>query len=132
MQNLQFYRAKKKQLKLTNQAIAQQSGIPIRTIEDFFRGAHQNPRIDTVEAINKVLGIKTDADRIDEEKSLDLKDRFEWTDEEKSLGVGRRATYLSDDEWDWLELRSEVLRIKGEDYLKTLITMIEAITKEKP
>lgn len=52
-----------------------------------------------------------------------------WTDEEKALGVGRRAVYLSEDEFDWLELRSEVIRTKGEDYLQTLITMIKAVTK---
>lgn len=58
-----------------------------------------------------------------------LKPTSEWTDEEKALGVGRRATYLSEDEWEWLELRSEVIRTKGEDYLKTLIVMIDAVTK---
>lgn len=116
MQNLQFYKTKKKQLKLTNQAISELSGIPKRTIEDFFRGASVNPRIDTVEAINRVLGIKSDAD---------------WTDEEKSAGVGRYPTYLSEDEVEWVELRSEVLRVKGEDYLQTLITMIEAVIKQK-
>lgn len=56
---------------------------------------------------------------------------FEWTDEEKALGVGRHATYLSEEEIEWLELRSEVLRVRGEDYLKTLITMIAAVIKEK-
>ena len=116
MQNLQFYKTRKKQLKLTNQQISNESGIPKRTIEDFFRGASENPRIDTVEAINRVLGIKTDAD---------------WTDEEKALGVGKHPTYLSEEEMEWLELRSEVLRVKGQDYLKTLITMIEAVIKEK-
>ena len=53
----------------------------------------------------------------------------EITPELKAAGVGRRAIYLSDDEFDWLELRSEVLRTKGEEYLKTLKVMIEAVTK---
>ena len=53
----------------------------------------------------------------------------EITPELKVAGVGRRAIYLSDDEFDWLELRSEVLRTKGEEYLKTLKVMIEAVTK---
>ena len=55
--------------------------------------------------------------------------RTEITSEEKAAGVGRRAIYLSDDEFDWLELRSEVIRTKGEEYLKTLKVMIEAVTK---
>ncbi len=112
MNNLNFYKTRKKQLKLTNQEISEISGIPKRTIEDFFSGASENPRIDTVDAINKVLGIKSDAD--------------EWTDEEKALGVGRRAIYLSEDEFDWLELRSQVIEVQGESYLNTLIAMIKA------
>lgn len=35
------------------------------------------------------------------------------------------------EEYEWLELRNEVLRVKGEDYLKTLITMINAVVNEK-
>ena len=51
------------------------------------------------------------------------------TPEEKALGVGRKATYLSEEEWEWLELRSEILSEKGEDFLKSLIVMINAIAK---
>ena len=36
MQNLQFYKVRKKQLKLTNLLIAEKSGLPRRTVEDFF------------------------------------------------------------------------------------------------
>ncbi len=57
MQNLQFYKNRKKQLKLTNQAISDLSGIPKRTVEDFFSGTSENPRIDTVEAIERALGL---------------------------------------------------------------------------
>ncbi len=48
------------------------------------------------------------------------------TPEEKALGVGRRAIYLSEDEFDWLELRSQVIEVQGESYLNTLIAMIKA------
>lgn len=61
--------------------------------------------------------------------SVDYLVGHELTTEEKNAGIGRHKTHLSDDEWRWLELRSEVLRTKGEDYLNTLITMIEAVTK---
>ncbi len=54
----------------------------------------------------------------------------QWTDEEKALGVGRHKTHLSEDEFEWLELRSEILRIHGENYLNTLKTMLNALTKE--
>ena len=72
MDNLQFYRNKKKELKLTNEDIAKMSGIPKRTVEDFFRGAAQNPRIDTVLAIERALGLN--------EKSPVLKDEVELND----------------------------------------------------
>lgn len=114
MNNLQMYRNKKKELKLTNEKISALSGIPKRTVEDFFRGATPNPKIDTVEAIEKALGISS---------------RLEWTDEERALGVGNHPTFLSDIEREWLELGSEVLRIRGEDYYKVLKKMIEAAIK---
>ncbi len=55
MNNLQFYKARKKQLKLTNLQICELSGLPKRTVEDFFRGASANPRIDTVKQSIKCL-----------------------------------------------------------------------------
>lgn len=54
----------------------------------------------------------------------------EWTDEDYANGVTDKARIeVTVAEYEWLELRSEVLRVKGEDYLKTLIDMIEGITK---
>ena len=104
-----------KQNKITYQTLSEKSGIPLGTLKNIFSRCEINPRLDTMQAI---------------EEALDLKDRYEWTDEEKALGVGRRATYLSEDEWEWLELRSEVIEAQGEDYLQTLIVMIKAaITK---
>ncbi len=103
-----------KKQKITYEDLSQKSGISIGTLKSIFSGRTPNPRIDTIQTI---------------EKALDLQDRYEWTKEEKAAGVGRRAIYLSDDEFDWLELRSEVIRTKGEEYLKTLKVMIEAVTK---
>lgn len=57
MYTLEFYKQRKKELKLTNQKIAEISGIPKRTIEDFFCGASQDPRISTVQAIERALGL---------------------------------------------------------------------------
>lgn len=54
-----------------------------------------------------------------------------WTEEEKAAGVGRHPTYLSEDETNWLELRSEILRTQGEDYLAAVVTMLEAVINKK-
>lgn len=114
MNNLQYYRDRKKKLKLTNDAIAEISGIPKRTVEDFFRGASQNPRIDTVQAIERALGISHEP---------------EWTDEEKALGVGNHPTYLSEEEWEWIELRNEILSVKSPEYLEAIINLIKTAIK---
>lgn len=106
----------KKEKKLTYEELSQKSGVPISTIYDIFRGVTSAPRIDTMQAIEEALG---------------LNKPLEWTDEEKEAGVGRHPTYLSEDEMEWLELRSEVIRTQGEEYLKTLKIMVEAVTKQK-
>lgn len=59
------------------------------------------------------------------------KQPLEWTEEDKALGVGSHPTVLSEDEWEWLELRSEVLRLKGKDYLDMLERMIKAAIEIK-
>ena len=73
MKNLQFYKDTKKKLKMTIQQISEKSGLPRRTIEDFFREASKNPRIDTVEAIERALGIKND---LVIEGEVDLNDNY--------------------------------------------------------
>jgi transcriptional regulator with XRE-family HTH domain len=51
---------RKKELKMTLDELSEKSGIPKRTIEDIFRGATKNPRIDTIQAIESALGLTTD------------------------------------------------------------------------
>ena len=51
---------RKKELKMTLDELSEKSGIAKRTIEDIFRGATKNPRIDTLQAIERALGITTD------------------------------------------------------------------------
>lgn len=106
-----------KKNKITYKTLSEKSGIPAGTLKNIFSQCKINPRLDTMQAIEEALG---------------LKDRFEWTEEEKALGIGRRATYLSEDEWEWLELRSEILRIYGERYLNTLNAMLTALIETKP
>lgn len=57
MYDLQVWKIRKKELKLTLDDIAERTGISISTIKDIFRGATYAPRVDTVEAIERVLGI---------------------------------------------------------------------------
>ena len=55
--NLELYKEKKRELKLTFDDLANISKVPRRTIISIFSGNTPFPRIDTVEAIEKALGI---------------------------------------------------------------------------
>ena len=59
--DLNLWKKKKKELKLTLEDISNKSGIGISTVKDIFRGATYAPRLDTVEAIEKALGLDEDS-----------------------------------------------------------------------
>ena len=61
MYDLELWKARKKELKLTLDDIAERTGISISTIKDIFRGATYAPRVDTVQAIENALGISDDS-----------------------------------------------------------------------
>ena len=107
-----------KRRKMTYKELSKVSGVPIDTLNNFFRGKTKNPRLDTVQAIEKALGIGS-------------VQSIEWTDEDKALGVGAHPTVLSEEEWEWLELRSEALRLKGKEYVEMLERMIKAAIEIK-
>ena len=58
MIDLQLWKERKKALKLSLQDIANETGISISTLKDIFRGATTDPRIETVQRIEKVLGVE--------------------------------------------------------------------------
>ena len=58
MVDIETLKAIKKQKKLTLQDIADRSGIPKRTVDDIFSGKTKHPRIDTMQAIERALGIE--------------------------------------------------------------------------
>ncbi len=113
--NIETLKQAKKNKKITYEKLSELSGVPISTIYDLFRGVTTAPRIDTIEAIEKALGLNQPS--------------LEWTEADQAQGIGRYPTYLSSDEKEWLELRSEILRIHGEQYFNTLIATLKALTK---
>ena len=110
--NVEQLKKAKKEQKMTYEQLSEKSGVPLSTIYDLFRGITAAPRIDTVQAIQEALGIS---------KPL------EWTEEDRALGVGKHHTPLTEDEWKWQELRSELIRVHGEKYYQTVFTMVEAL-----
>lgn len=114
--NLELWKKIKKEKKLTNKKIAEITKIPIRTIEDIFRGATLTPRIDTVEAIEKALGIENNSD---------------WTAEDYENGVtDKKRVWITADEETWLNYRKELNKLSAQDY-NTVCLLIETLTKNK-
>lgn len=72
-ETIQFWRKKKKELNLTNKDIAEVSHIPLSTIEQIMCGKVKAPRLDTVEAIERALGIKNNPVIFDE---VDINDNY--------------------------------------------------------
>lgn len=60
--NLQLWKQRKKELKLTNQRIADIAKLPSTTVEQIMCGKVKKPRIDTVEAIERALGLDKPAE----------------------------------------------------------------------
>lgn len=55
--NIELYKKLKKEKGLTMNEIAEKAGISKRTVEEIFSGRAKYPRIDTVQAIEKALGV---------------------------------------------------------------------------
>lgn len=55
--DLELWKKRRKELGLRYDDLAEKAGVSKRTIEDIFRGYTTAPRIDTVEAIERALGI---------------------------------------------------------------------------
>ncbi len=68
MIDISLWEKRKKELNLTFDQLSKLSGIPKRTILGIFRGEVHTPRIDTVQAIEKTLGIDQREERKDEPK----------------------------------------------------------------
>lgn len=63
--DLSKWKSIKKQQKITFDELSEKSGIPKRTLEDIFAGRTTDPRVTTVKAIERALGIeeKTPSDK---------------------------------------------------------------------
>ncbi len=106
-----------KKNKITYIELSEKSGIPLGTLKNIFSKCNTNPRNDTMQAIQEALGLNSPA--------------FDWTEDDKLEGVGKHPEYYSEEEKEWMDLRSEIIDKLGKEYLRTLITMIKAAVNEK-
>lgn len=112
---MNYLNEERKRQNLTVFELAQKANLPKATVEKILFNVVKNPRIDTMQAIEKALGLNQPP--------------LKWTEEEQALGIGSYPTYLSDKEKELIEIGSEILRIHGEQYYNTVITMLKALIK---
>ncbi len=113
MVNLQQLKILKKQKGLTLQEISDLAGVPKRTVDDIFSGHTKNPRIDTVQAIEKALGLAP-----------------QWTEEEQAQGVGNHAIVLSQKEKDRFNLLMDSDDVLGEEFTNAYLKSLQIIIQQ--
>ena len=82
--------------KITYQDLSERSGIALNTLKKIFRGKTENPRIDTMQAIERALGLeneKTPPDDLSEGERQWLKLYNVLTTENKDLLVQMVASF---------------------------------------
>lgn len=101
-----------KKRKMTYKELSDLSGVPLDTLNNFFRGKTRNPRIDTMQAIERALGIRP---------------KLEWTEEDRAAGMADGVQITVNAEmFEWNELGERIIAVKGEEFFKTLKKMLEA------
>lgn len=85
MMSIQELKAYLKRHKITYEELSIKSGVAIGTIRDIMRGATQSPRIDTMQAIYKALGLYEG--REVQRVSKELADKYERLSEEQKAKV---------------------------------------------
>ena len=71
--------------KITYQELSERSGIALNTLKNIFRGKTEHPRIDTMQAIERALGLdnkKTPTDELSEGEKQLIELIKQMTDEE--------------------------------------------------
>jgi transcriptional regulator with XRE-family HTH domain len=68
--------------KITYEKLSQTSHIPLNTLKNIFRGKTQNPRIDTMQAIENALGINNELPKLSTEEKELIELIKQMTDEE--------------------------------------------------
>ena len=108
MATLTQWKEQKKSLKLTNQEIANAANLPLRTVEQVMCGKVKNPRNDTVQAIERALGLAPT-----------------FTEEERALGLSdNHPITLSDDDRELINLFAEAEEKLGKTYVRGIKQMV--------
>lgn len=92
--NLELWKKIKKEKKLTLSDISILSNIPKRTVDDIFAGVTKNPRTDTVEAIEKALGLNEDVLPEISQEERELIELIKQLDEDQTKELSSFVDFL--------------------------------------
>ncbi len=108
--NIELWKKRKKELNLNYDQLADLTGYPKSTITNIFLGYVKSPRIDTVEAIERALGISSEG----------------LTPEERAAGASEtRRTAITPIEDELLYLFRQLGAKRGEAAQRSILTVIE-------
>ena len=107
--NVEVYKAKLKEEKMTYEDLANKTGLSLGCIKRIMAGIARYPRIDTIEAIEKALGISN-----------------ALTPEEQATGASTtKKICISPIEDEMLYVFREVGKTRGEPAQRAIIEMVE-------
>ena len=83
-----------KSKKITYENLSLMSNIPLNTIKNIFRGKTQNPRIDTMKAIENALGLGNDFEADISQEEKDFIEVFRQLTEEEKIEFTNIANFI--------------------------------------
>ena len=115
MIDVNLWNKTRKEQKITLDILSAKSGIPLNTLKNIFSGRTPTPRIDTVQAIERALGLAPT-----------------FTKEERALGLSENHLIAMSDKdrhrFHVLAFADETL---GEDFVDTQINLLEMAANAK-
>lgn len=112
---LEKWKKKRKELNLNYEDLAQKAQVSLNTVKNIFRGATTDPRLETVQAIERALGLAPT-----------------FTDEERALGLSdSHAVVLSDKDRDRLNALARAEEVLGVEFVDAQIRLLEIATEAK-
>lgn len=114
MVDIQKLKLAKKQKGLSYDDLAQLTGLSRSTITNIFCGYIDLPRYETIELIERALGLAPT-----------------WTAEEQALGVGNHATVLSQRDLNTLTTIRRAEDVLGTAYVDKYLEVLELAVQQK-
>jgi transcriptional regulator with XRE-family HTH domain len=123
--NIERLKKAKKQNKMTFEELSLKSGVPLSTIYDIFRGVTTAPRVDTLEQLEKALGLKDGSEemnidiekwkRAKQDKNLSYDDLVKITGLSRSTITNIFCGYVDLPRFETVRIIEKALGLSGEE-----------------